>query len=167
MGIYLLYDRREVIYVGRSDSSIGKRLTELDTFESGNLIEQMVAQQLRMALGTFGRPSELYHWRREGVRAGEIDYVVEIEGHILPIEVKSGSAGSMKSLHQFMFDKKLQYALRLDRNASEETLEEQFVVEHSLPHGHVAAVLGMLSGVELTCAAISAFTLSASACAST
>ena len=28
-------------------------------------------------------------------------------------------------------------------NASEETLEEQFVVERSLPHGHVAAVLGM------------------------
>jgi hypothetical protein len=32
------------------------------------------------------------------------------------VEVKSGAAGSMKSLHQFMHDKRLPLALRLDRN---------------------------------------------------
>jgi predicted AAA+ superfamily ATPase len=82
----------------------------------GNLTEQIVAQQLRIALGGFGWEGQLYHWRREGGRSGEIDFVVEINGSIVPIEVKSGATGSMKSLHQFMYDKQLPLALRLDRN---------------------------------------------------
>ena len=83
----------------------------------GNLVEQMVAQELRIAMGSFGWEGQLFHWRREGGRSGEIDFIVEINGTIVPIEVKSGSAGSMKSLHQFMYDKGLHLALRLDRNA--------------------------------------------------
>jgi predicted AAA+ superfamily ATPase len=82
----------------------------------GNLVEQMAAQQLRMAVGTFGREGQLFHWRREGGRTGEIDFVVEVNGQIVPIEIKSGSSGSMKSLHQFMYEKKLPLALRFDRN---------------------------------------------------
>jgi hypothetical protein len=34
----------------------------------------------------------------------------------LPIELKSGASGAMKSLHQFMFDKKLRLAVRVDEN---------------------------------------------------
>lgn len=82
----------------------------------GNLVEQVAAQQLRLAVGSFGREGQLFHWRREGGRAGEIDFLVEVNGQILPIEIKSGSSGSMKSLHQFMFDKNLPLALRFDRN---------------------------------------------------
>ncbi|MDX2055156.1 MAG: hypothetical protein SFV15_22330 [Polyangiaceae bacterium] len=55
------------------------------------------------------------HWR-EGGRAGEADHVLQLNGHVLPIELKSGAAGSMKSLHQFMFDKKLEQAVRIDTN---------------------------------------------------
>ncbi len=82
----------------------------------GNLVEQISAQQLRLAMGAFGHEGQIFHWRREGGRQGEIDFLVEVGGHILPIEVKSGAAGSMKSLHQFMHDKKLPLAIRLDRN---------------------------------------------------
>ena len=35
---------------------------------------------------------------------------------LVPIEVKSGASGAMKSLHQFMFEKKLKTALRFDTN---------------------------------------------------
>ena len=35
---------------------------------------------------------------------------------IVPVELKAGAAGAMKSLHQFMFDKGLTLAVRLDRN---------------------------------------------------
>ena len=76
----------------------------------------MAAQQLHLLSGSFTRDGQLFHWRREGGRAGEIDYLLEIHGAILPVEVKSGTAGSMKSLHQFMHDKRLPLALRLDRN---------------------------------------------------
>ena len=82
----------------------------------GGLGEQMAAQQLHLLSGSFTRDGQLFHWRREGGRAGEIDYLLEIHGAILPVEVKSGAAGSMKSLHQFMHDKRLPLALRLDRN---------------------------------------------------
>ena len=52
----------------------------------------------------------------EGGRPGEIDYVTQLHGTILPIELKAGPAGSMKSLHQFMFDKGLKLAVRGDAN---------------------------------------------------
>ena len=82
----------------------------------GMLSEQIAAQQLRQLAGGFSHEGQLFHWRREGGRAGEIDYLMELDGTILPVEVKSGAAGAMKSLHQFMHDKKLPLALRLDRN---------------------------------------------------
>jgi len=71
---------------------------------------------MHLLSGSFTRDGQLFHWRREGGRAGEIDYLLELHGAILPVEVKSGAAGSMKSLHQFMHDKRLPLALRLDRN---------------------------------------------------
>ncbi len=42
--------------------------------------------------------------------------MVQAAGRIVPIVVKAGAAGSMKSLHQFMFDKQLEVAVRIDRN---------------------------------------------------
>lgn len=82
----------------------------------GGLAEQMAAQQLQLVSGGFNHEGRVFHWRREGGRAGEIDYLLDLDGRILPVEVKSGSAGSMKSLHQFMHDKLLPLAIRLDRN---------------------------------------------------
>ena len=53
---------------------------------------------------------------RAAGRPGEIDYLTQLHGRIVPLELKAGSAGAMKSLHQFMFDKGLTLAVRLDRN---------------------------------------------------
>ena len=44
----------------------------------------------------------------------EVDFVVTIGGNIIPIEVKSGATGSLKSLHQFMGNKKSPIAIRFD-----------------------------------------------------
>ena len=41
---------------------------------------------------------------------------MEVDSRIVPVEIKSGSAGAMKSLHQFMYEKGLPLAVRLDRN---------------------------------------------------
>lgn len=81
----------------------------------GELSEQFAGQQLRYALAATGN-TELYYWQRTGGRQGEIDYLLQAGNRILPVEVKSGSGGSMKSLHQFMFDKKLDTAVRFDMN---------------------------------------------------
>lgn len=56
---------------------------------------------------------ELYYWQRAAKNSmAEVDYVSEHNMHILPIEVKAGIRGGMKSLWIFMREKKLSLALR-------------------------------------------------------
>ena len=48
------------------------------------------------------------HWHREAKNANaEVDYIVQYRNGILPIEVKSGVRGSMKSLRILMDEKQL------------------------------------------------------------
>lgn len=89
---------------------------ELPPQVRGGLAEQLAAQELRAAVGGPDVMGQVHHWRREGGRSAEIDYLVEIDARIVPVEVKSGAAGAMKSLHQFMLEKDLPAAVRLDRN---------------------------------------------------
>jgi hypothetical protein len=59
----------------------------------------------------------LYYWLREGKESNaEVDFVCAFQGKIVPIEVKSGSSGSLKSLHQFVAEKHVPLAIRLDTN---------------------------------------------------
>ena len=61
----------------------------------GALAEQFGGQELRSFFG-----SELFYWSRaEKSSSAEVDYLVAKEGTIYPIEVKSGPAGRLKSLH--------------------------------------------------------------------
>jgi predicted AAA+ superfamily ATPase len=82
----------------------------------GQLADQLGGQQLRLMASGSGDGPALFFWKREKGRPGEIDYVTQVEGRIVPLELKSGAAGSMKSLHQFMFDKRLDLAIRSDAN---------------------------------------------------
>ncbi|MDD3925927.1 MAG: AAA family ATPase [bacterium] len=81
----------------------------------GGLAEQFVGQHLRCLFQAWEDPC-LFYWQQTGGRQGEIDYVLQQGRHILPVEVKAGSAGSMKSLHAFMQRKQLPLAVRLDAN---------------------------------------------------
>lgn len=67
----------------------------------GKVAEQVVAQEL-IALN-FHVSEKRYFWRRskEGSQA-EVDFVFPYKGKIIPIEVKSGVIGKLKSLHLFM-----------------------------------------------------------------
>lgn len=68
---------------------------ELSATFLGALAEQFVAQQL-----TAHRGSNLKYWARtEGSASSEVDFVVTENGQIIPIEVKSGKKGSLKSLN--------------------------------------------------------------------
>ena len=82
----------------------------------GQIAEQLVGQQLRLAVDRLGDPSDVYYWQRGGGRQGRVDFLVQLHGAIVPVEIKSGTAGSMKSLHQFMHDKGLPIAVRCDAN---------------------------------------------------
>jgi len=81
----------------------------------GGLAEQFVGQQLRAAQSPLEEP-RLFYWQTIGGRQGEIDYIIQHGNRIVPIEVKSGATGSMKSLHQFMAQKDLDFAVRCNIN---------------------------------------------------
>jgi len=70
------------------------KLDLLDIYR-GALAEQFVGQEL-LAVDQ----SELYYWSREAKSSSaEVDFVLENGGKILPIEVKSGVSGKLRSMH--------------------------------------------------------------------
>ncbi|MBF0199289.1 MAG: ATP-binding protein [Planctomycetes bacterium] len=80
----------------------------------GPLAEQFIGQHL---FWEYHSQPELYYWARESRKSNaDLDYIVNMGGRILPIEVKAGVSGTLKSLHQFMYEKNGIYALRFDLN---------------------------------------------------
>jgi len=74
----------------------------IETLLGGRIAEAFVGLQLLAR-----EPSEprcLSFWTREGTAKSkaEIDYLLPTRGGLLPVEVKSGAAGSLKSLHQYL-----------------------------------------------------------------
>lgn len=61
----------------------------------GAMAEQFVGQEILAATN-----NDLFYWAREAKSSNaETDYLIEKQDQILPIEVKSGKSGSLKSLH--------------------------------------------------------------------
>ncbi len=72
--------------------------TDLLAIYRGNLAEQFVGQELRVF-----KENQLYYWSRAAKSStAEVDYVVELNGSIYPVEVKNSSAGRLRSLHLFL-----------------------------------------------------------------
>ena len=58
-------------------------------------------------------PAELYYWQREkNGSTAEIDYVIQQEQNIVPIEVKAGTKGAMQSMFLFLAEKQRHYGIR-------------------------------------------------------
>ncbi|PWG81687.1 ATP-binding protein [Pararcticibacter amylolyticus] len=74
---------------------------DLNNVYQGTLIEHLVGQEL---LATqFNALSALNFWVREKKEStAEVDYIWVFEGKLIPIEVKSGTEGKLKSLHLYM-----------------------------------------------------------------
>ena len=87
---------------------------EISLINKGGIAEQVVGQILRTILPPFIQPA-LYYWRREHKgSSAEVDYIAQHGSSVLPIEVKAGSTGSLKSLHYFMGQKGFSFALRVN-----------------------------------------------------
>lgn len=82
----------------------------------GTLAEQLVGQEL-IAYMDPTRDAKLFFWEREKAHShAEVDYVTAIEGKIVPIEVKAGAIGHLKSLRQFMIEKKINYGVKISES---------------------------------------------------
>lgn len=80
---------------------------------AGKMAEQFMAQVLLQFRALYEPPS-LYYWLREKKSASaEIDFVIPFHGKVIPIEVKAGTTGTLKSLHYFLSEKKLHMGVRI------------------------------------------------------
>jgi hypothetical protein len=56
----------------------------------------------------------LFFWAREQKNSSaEVDYLIAIDSHILPIEVKAGAIGTLRSLKLFMEERKTPFGVRI------------------------------------------------------
>jgi predicted AAA+ superfamily ATPase len=127
-GVPLFADIRENVYkLIFMDVGLAAHLTGLDWIalnalngdnlvNEGKLAEQFVGQHLLQPF----EPPRLTYWLREQKTANaETDYVTSSGNLVVPIEVKAGKSGTLKSLHQFAARKKSPLCVRFDLNPPE------------------------------------------------
>jgi len=86
---------------------------DLMLINQGALAEQWVGQELLNSLDAH-QPPHLHYWARESrSSSAEVDYVIAGD-YPVPIEVKAGKTGSLKSLHLFVREKSTPLAIRLN-----------------------------------------------------
>jgi uncharacterized protein len=74
---------------------------DLNLVHHGLVIEHLVGQELLAC--QYSTLSELSFWVREKKSSqAEVDYVFRYNNKLVPIEVKSGATGKLKSLHMYM-----------------------------------------------------------------
>jgi uncharacterized protein len=110
------------------------RMQDAQLVNEGRIAEQFIGQHLQFLLAE-SLNRELTYWVREGRSANaEIDYVVALGGRIVPVEVKAGGRGSLRSLHQFVGEKKAPLAVRFDANPpSLQTVETRIQTADASP----------------------------------
>lgn len=91
-------------------------MSEHELINEGSLAEQFIAQHLAYQQQGKEAP-HLHYWLRESKsQNAEVDFLIAQDKTIVPIEVKSGKSGSLKSLQHFVYSKKIKTAVRFDLN---------------------------------------------------
>ena len=86
--------------------------TAADLVNKGPMAEMLAGLELLHYL-TPNLHHDLYYWVRQAKNStAEIDYLLSRDMKVLPFEVKAGVQGGMKSLWDFMREKKLEQAVR-------------------------------------------------------
>lgn len=80
----------------------------------GGIAEQFVGQMLRTINPYFMAPSLHYWVREEKTSSAEIDYIIQQGSKLIPIEVKAGRTGTLKSLHLLMGLREWDLAIRFN-----------------------------------------------------
>lgn len=96
----------------------GLRLSKLlisdniDMLNKGNIAETFAGLEL-IKYSDVHEKKQLFYWHREKRgSSAEVDYVIEMNGKPVPVEVKSGSTGKMQSMHRFLDEKKAPWGIR-------------------------------------------------------
>jgi predicted AAA+ superfamily ATPase len=85
---------------------------DFKTINMGPLAEMFVGLEILKASSCY-KPCQLYCWHREKKQSNaQVDYVIQKDNFIIPIEVKSGLKGAMPSLYLFMQEKNSKMGIR-------------------------------------------------------
>ncbi|MCM8527545.1 MAG: AAA family ATPase [Lentisphaeraceae bacterium] len=113
----------------------------LNLVNKGSVTEQFIGQHLLYRKEYFEDP-ELFYWcRQKAQSSAEVDYVITAGTKIIPVEVKTGKTGTLKSLHMFLHEKGQDLGLRFN-SETPSLLEAKFSIPNtagtyrllSLPH---------------------------------
>lgn len=86
---------------------------EFEVINKGHIAELYVGLELLKVENCYQK-TELYYWHRDAKNSqAEVDYVCQFNEDIVPLEVKSGTKGSMQSLYLFLKDKNISSGIRL------------------------------------------------------
>lgn len=109
---YLLFDTgilQRILGLNIGDILLEK---DFETINKGAIAELHVGLELIKSQAPYTN-QELFYWQREAKNSlAEVDYVIQNNGSIVPIEVKSGKKGSMQSMHLFIKEKKVPKGIR-------------------------------------------------------
>jgi uncharacterized protein len=95
-------------------SLLDLRREDLSLVNDGAVAEQFIGQHLLYSCAWYETPN-LYYWTREAKSAAaELDYVIAQGQQIVPVEVKAGKTGTLKSLHRFLLEKRRSFGLRFN-----------------------------------------------------
>ena len=81
---------------------------------TGALAEQFVGQEF-LAMSDPILDGRLFFWTRDKGMA-EVDYLFSHKGCVYPVEVKAGKTGKLKSLHQFLQEKKAPFGIKISED---------------------------------------------------
>ena len=101
----------------RPSDHLFEKWSQGNVFETkwlGQIAEILVGQSFVHSLNVDRR---LHYWVRKSKGAeAEIDFVTQFGTRVVPVEVKVGSSGTLRSLHVFMAQKECPLAVRFDIN---------------------------------------------------
>ena len=81
----------------------------------GSVAEQFIGQEL-IATHEHGNQTLFYWLRDRKTNNAEIDFLIMIDGKIVPVEVKAGKSGTLRSLWEFCSARSPKVAVRFDIN---------------------------------------------------
>lgn len=82
---------------------------------SGAVAEQFIGQELSAHFDSYLEHT-LFFWARDMKgSSAEVDYVVAVDSLILPVEVKAGKTGTLKSLRKFLEEKQSPFGIRFSQ----------------------------------------------------
>jgi len=84
----------------------------LHALYKGLLAKHIVGQEL-ISIESNTRKKQCFWSREKSQSQAEIDFIVQYKGLVIPIEIKSGKTGRLRSLHQFMNESPHGIAVRM------------------------------------------------------